>query len=250
MAEERTVYIYVLIDPRDNAVRYVGVTVNPKDRLRRHIQAAPTSKLHSGRWISQLLGLNMVPTLNVIDEATEEDWRDRETYWIAKYRGEGTNLTNLTSGGEGVRDLPPETREHVRQSSIKWQQKQRELLGEDVYIAKIRELSRKGTQALKDNPELDEKRKRRQREVMATPEVRAKMGNNTRGIKHPPETIERMRAAAQKRAQDPEWRRKSGEASKARWTPERRAALSIKNKANYYASKNKTNSPPEQGRLF
>lgn len=96
----KTVYIYTLRDPRNNKIRYVGKTIQkPQTRLRAHIrQAQRANKSHRDRWIMQVLADIERPVLEVIEEATEENWEEREMYWIAHY----DNLTNETAGGEGL----------------------------------------------------------------------------------------------------------------------------------------------------
>jgi group I intron endonuclease len=96
----RPIFIYVLRDPRNDRIRYVGKTIqNPRDRLSAHIrQAKRDNKSHRDRWILQVLDADKKPVVEIIEEATEENWEEREQYWIAHY----DNLTNETAGGEGL----------------------------------------------------------------------------------------------------------------------------------------------------
>jgi hypothetical protein len=58
---------YVLIDPRDNQIKYVGRTVDPNNRLRNHIyEAKKKNRSKKERWIISLLRRNMSPILKVV----------------------------------------------------------------------------------------------------------------------------------------------------------------------------------------
>jgi predicted GIY-YIG superfamily endonuclease len=91
------IYIYALIDPNTNLVRYVGKTNKPKDRYNQHINNCYRSKNnHKDNWIKLLLSNDQKPIMDIIEESTIENWSEREKYWISHY----PNLTNSTSGGE------------------------------------------------------------------------------------------------------------------------------------------------------
>lgn len=92
-------YIYALLDPRTERVRYVGKSENLTRRLREHL--ADTSPCHRVHWLRQLSELNLLPTLVVLEQCSELNWQLRERDWIAFYRSIGEPLTNGTDGGEG-----------------------------------------------------------------------------------------------------------------------------------------------------
>jgi hypothetical protein len=99
----KTVGIYILIDPLTNDVKYVGKTINIAKRLNRHIsESKKTTKSHKKAWIKSLLKRGLEPIIEVIDEVLEEDWKFWESYWIEQFKCWGFNLTNDTSGGDGV----------------------------------------------------------------------------------------------------------------------------------------------------
>lgn len=96
----RKIYIYQLIDPKNNEVRYIGKTVqDPKYRLYSHISVSKTGrkKDHTHSWIKSLLKINKMPIIKVIEETFDIN---REIYWINYYTRNGFNLTNHTVGGE------------------------------------------------------------------------------------------------------------------------------------------------------
>lgn len=102
-------YIYILIDPRDNRIRYVGQTSNIKLRYQKHCKRQQ-QKNHRGNWLSLLHSLDLKPIMEVIEECSESVWADRETYWIKYYRELGCDLVNATDGGEGIPNPSVETR--------------------------------------------------------------------------------------------------------------------------------------------
>lgn len=62
-----TFNFYVLIDPIDGFIKYVGRTVDPKNRFRNHIYEAKRNKRNKReRWIVSLLRKNLKPTMRVI----------------------------------------------------------------------------------------------------------------------------------------------------------------------------------------
>ena len=93
------IFIYALIDPRNNKMRYIGKTINKiGTRLSKHISNIKyESKTHKTNWIKQLLKNGLFPTIKLIEICNEENWEDRERFYIKKYR---KHLTNTTDGGE------------------------------------------------------------------------------------------------------------------------------------------------------
>lgn len=94
-------YIYILQDPRNNLVKYVGKSNNPRRRYTSHLVYTPKNKSHCHRWIQSLKKKGLKPIMTVIDEITG-DWEWLEQYWIEQFKHWGFNLVNLTVGGEGV----------------------------------------------------------------------------------------------------------------------------------------------------
>ena len=92
-------FIYTLIDPRDNQIRYVGKTDNPERRLASHL--IEKYKSHRTNWVQGLIARGLKPIMVIIEEVPEgQSWEDRERYWIAYHRSLGCKLTNMTDGGD------------------------------------------------------------------------------------------------------------------------------------------------------
>jgi hypothetical protein len=99
-------YIYTLSHPETKEIRYIGKTININRRFNYHCSKFENSKhkTHKSFWILSILNKGLKPIMQIIDE-TEEDWQKLETYYIEKYKNEGYNLCNLTTGGEGLSGL-------------------------------------------------------------------------------------------------------------------------------------------------
>jgi len=93
--------IYVLIDPRDGKVRYVGKANDVSQRYRAHLNRARKHQIHKKNWIDQLKKEGLKPIIEVIDIVPIEDWVFWETYWISQMKAWGFELINYTNGGDG-----------------------------------------------------------------------------------------------------------------------------------------------------
>lgn len=65
--ELKKFYIYGLVDPTDDKVKYVGCSINTKIRYRKHLYEAKNKKLKKEKWINDLLEKGIKPILTVID---------------------------------------------------------------------------------------------------------------------------------------------------------------------------------------
>jgi group I intron endonuclease len=112
-------YIYILIDPETNQVRYIGKTKSLKRRYNQHISECSKLKSHKNNWLLSLKNKNLKPEMVVIDETDKDDWISLEQWYIQLYRSWGYKLTNLTAGGEGVYGHSPsqETREKMSRAN-------------------------------------------------------------------------------------------------------------------------------------
>jgi hypothetical protein len=93
----KNIKIYKLLDPITNEIRYIGKTKNVlSKRYNEHISRAKKGHhLHVYCWISKLLKDNLKPKIELVEECTENNWEEREQYWISFY----PNLTNISKGG-------------------------------------------------------------------------------------------------------------------------------------------------------
>lgn len=103
----RIVFIYGLVDPVTDDVRYVGKSVDPLSRFAQHLRDQTATR--RGRWIRSLLAQDLRPGLMLLEVVTG-DWQVAERQWIAAYRAAGGDITNHTDGGDGISGLDAEAR--------------------------------------------------------------------------------------------------------------------------------------------
>ena len=93
----KTYYLYHLIDPNTQIVRYIGVTYRPRARFLEHLKGAKKLRTHKDRWILGLLNDNQKPIFKIVRETPDKDQVLKfEIDSIANVR----DLTNSTTGGE------------------------------------------------------------------------------------------------------------------------------------------------------
>lgn len=97
--------VYCLIDPRDNSIKYIGITKrNLEIRLKEHINDKKSKKTYKAFWINKLKSLNLKPIIKLLEGSLNSiNAKELEIFYIAKYRL-GNKLTNSTAGGDGVRE--------------------------------------------------------------------------------------------------------------------------------------------------
>ncbi len=98
----KNVYIYALIDPRNNQVRYIGKANNPEDRYKNHYNSARDKNTHKRNWINNVRKDGLRPELLILDEVSIDNWQYWECFYISLYKTYGFNLVNYTNGGDGV----------------------------------------------------------------------------------------------------------------------------------------------------
>lgn len=95
LADRSSYDIYALIDPRDDAVRYVGISANVKRRYKQHAfhHSKNTKK---DAWTQELRDQGLQPLLSIIETVCGSVYASqREQYWIRHYLQQGAALTNL-----------------------------------------------------------------------------------------------------------------------------------------------------------
>lgn len=105
---EPTTFIYGLIDPTQNTLRYIGKSNKPKYRFNEHLKDTKAAT-HKTRWIRAMQKSGVPPQMIILEEVPKSEWQDAEVWWIAYFKGLGAKLTNATMGGDGNCDPSAET---------------------------------------------------------------------------------------------------------------------------------------------
>lgn len=96
-------FVYHLIDPRTNEIKYVGITNNPKRRYLQHLTPSNLKiKTKKNSWIKSLLKINLKPSITIKYFCNKEDAFDNEKAEIKRLRDIGVDLKNSTDGGDCV----------------------------------------------------------------------------------------------------------------------------------------------------
>lgn len=169
--------IYALVDPRDGMQRYIGKTTNPYARYRTHLQ--DRSDRRNARWIRSLLDLGLEPEFVVIEIAGDENWADRERYWIKELRlNNPDGVNNHCDGGLGLHNPSTETRETIgRNMRKRWLDNPSQML----QMVRDRDRCKHISDALKGRPK--------------SPEHVSKLPQNQIGYKHSDEFREKISAS-------------------------------------------------------
>lgn len=114
----QTTFIYGLICPKTNQIKYIGKADDVKRRLRQHVYQSKYSDNNKNIWIRNLIVENFKPEIEVLDEVSIEDWGYWEDFWINYYKNIGSLLLNEMDGGHGYGKHSLETIEKIRQSQI------------------------------------------------------------------------------------------------------------------------------------
>jgi hypothetical protein len=227
--------IYVLKDPRDGSVRYVGKTVQLlKRRLKAHMFEAlkKNAPWHSSRWIRQLSGQGLKPQIEEIELVVGAGWALRESGWIRAFILFGADLTNQTNGGDGIPGHV-QSEEHRRRIGLANSGRSpsgatRDRLREVNLGKKHTPESRAkmGRTGIIKSPETCLRLRRAQLGKKRPPEAVEKMRLTKLGKKHTPEHCAKISAAGMGRKMSTEAVEKSAAArTGAKRTPEARALM-------------------------
>lgn len=82
-------------------IRYVGQTINTLNkRLIMHKHKSKKETNHRACWIRSVYKNGFEVLINEIDIVTEDDWAEKEIYYIKLFKSFGANLVNFSNGGE------------------------------------------------------------------------------------------------------------------------------------------------------
>lgn len=122
-------YIYMLLDPFEAMVGYVGKSVDPEGRYYQHLNDRHTNK-GKIRWILKLQKLGSKPLLYILEETDTKHESIRESFWIDEVFKMGYQLLNIA-------------KVYPRERIISENQRQRELVAgrfasKEEYLADVK----------------------------------------------------------------------------------------------------------------
>ena len=99
----KTTYIYGLVDPRDNEIRYIGQSIDPEQRFKIHWRERCKHKIvvsnhkyqsEKALWLYELDMQGLKPSMTIIEQCDPKEADQKELYWIKEYSKNGRWLTN------------------------------------------------------------------------------------------------------------------------------------------------------------
>lgn len=142
-----TATIYGLYDPRDNALRYIGLTtLRLKTRLAAHIGDRHNvfADKAKSEWVLSLLAAGVKPAIKCLEVCSAPDRYAREVEWVRKSLAEGHDLLNSRFVKEASKHVRDEAfyewlrykryRVHAEQKkwpAMDWETWQKVVLGSD-----------------------------------------------------------------------------------------------------------------------
>ena len=120
--KERNYVIYALVDPRDESVRYIGITDNMPTRFMHHLRETG-SRTAKGTWLAELRCYGLQPTIKILEEMRVKETQrylveERERYWIRAFEQSGASLTNVRDTLADPRTLSNRYREKSYERKI------------------------------------------------------------------------------------------------------------------------------------
>jgi hypothetical protein len=155
-------YIYKLIDPVSNDVRYIGQTNDINRRYNDHLSSSIREnssqyKTHKSCWIRKLISLGLRPTIEIIQECyTLSESNSLEKMYIEKYTLDGCRLTN--SYVSDVTDFSAETRKKM--SDFRIGKSLEEIYGEEIALELKRKFIDRTSKYFSNRPKSDIQREK------------------------------------------------------------------------------------------
>ncbi|MNQ38817.1 hypothetical protein D3C85_524110 [compost metagenome] len=210
-----TTYIYGLYCPVADAIRYVGKSDDPVNRLTSHLSAAKGSyyEHHTCRWLKKILRAGHVPRLVYLQEVDNTDcWKQAERNWIIRARDLGWPITNTAEGGQGV-TFPTEQDEARFCAAVK------------AGVNTPKELARRGEDMRQRHQ--DPVYRAKVAKAMADPEMIKRRGESIKAARNTLESKAKTSAQAKAQHADPAYKANHSASIKAkRSSPESRAKTS------------------------
>ncbi len=115
---QRYVYIYSLCCPEDGLPRYVGATINLKQRMSLHYSRSHSRPLRN--WIRSLRGLGLRPRVRVLAQVHPGIGPATEARWIDWYIRKGYPILNEELLRVTLAEARREARQEDRRKAQQW----------------------------------------------------------------------------------------------------------------------------------
>jgi hypothetical protein len=110
-------FVYVLVDPNLNIIRYVGISYYPLERYKQHLRDKISNR-YKAEWIAELKAQGQHPRLEIIGAYGVTQANEKEIELIRELRNQyGALITNIAAGGDSVALLTLEE-EMLRRKNI------------------------------------------------------------------------------------------------------------------------------------
>lgn len=209
-------FIYGLVDPRNNELRYVGKSLTGWCRPRSHTQPSLMKvRTHKNNWLRQLVDQGQRPIIVVLETHDSSDsLNEAEQFYIAYFKTLGASLTNATLGGDGASGFKHSAELKARWSVARKGKKQpRELVEKRAaairgkprprHVVEAIRISKRGNAYRKGATNSEEHRAKLSASLKGnknsagrpiSDETRAKIAASLRGRKLSPEHVAKLRA--------------------------------------------------------
>jgi len=91
-------YIYALLCPIEQTIKYIGKANDPYRRLRDHLQDIRGITIDKLLWIDKLKRAKLKPILEILDEVEIEKWQFWESWYMEYYKSIGLSLISKRAG--------------------------------------------------------------------------------------------------------------------------------------------------------
>lgn len=92
--------IYVFSD-EDGIPVYVGKTKNLTRRIKEHLKDRKRKNCLFYKWLNKQIREDKAYYVDILEECNDENWQEKEKYWIKHVKENNFPLKNMTEGGEG-----------------------------------------------------------------------------------------------------------------------------------------------------
>jgi hypothetical protein len=109
-------YIYGLVDPRNDEIRYIGKTINPHSRLESHLIESKdiNKKNYRVNWLRKLTSIGLHPKITFLRTCPSHEYEKYETEYIKIYSC--NRLTNSDETGQGSKNRKKEVLDRQSES--------------------------------------------------------------------------------------------------------------------------------------